>query len=262
MGDVSLDDRDRARSLQGPGRGDLGDPVVWTPRDPRLARLAAQVRRLCARGHAALSRCSSGLPGLDAVLGGGFAMAAVHELVAAREGSAACTVALRTAACAAGGHKWIFYIDTNRDLYPPGVVQLGVPLGRLVVVRVGRPAEALWVGEQTLRCRAVGAVVLPLRDVEAHASRRLQLAAEAGGGVGLLIRSDPRGGHTFAASRVRFEPLVGEGANRRVLVTVLKLREGRPREPVVVEFPDAADVVSVHAVPVDGAGAARRRAGG
>jgi protein ImuA len=147
-------------------------------------------------------------------------------------------------------------------LYPPGVAQLGVPLGRLAVVRTSRPADALWACEQMLRCQAVAAVVLPLRTLDGYTSRRLQLAAETGGSLGLLVRGDEHGEPTFAASRVRLEPLVGPAGGRCMRVTVLKIREGRPREPFVVELPDAADAVPAHAVPADGAGAARRRTGG
>lgn len=209
-----------------------------------------------------LHRCPSGLPELDAALGGGFAAAAVHELVAARDGTAVYTVAIKTAARAAIQNRWIFYIDTTQDLYPPGLLGLGVPLGRLVVIRTTRTADALWVCEQTLRCRAVAAVVLPLRTIDARASRRLQLAAEAGGNLGLLLRREERGGPTFACSRLRFEPLAGRVGVRRMRVTVLKLREARPCEPFVVELPDAADSVPAHAVPLDRAGMARRGVGG
>jgi protein ImuA len=262
--------------------------MIATPKNPRLVELAEQIRQLHYHGRTPPPRCPSGLPALDAALGGGFVMAAVHELVAANEGAPAHSMALRMAAQAAGRHKWIFYIDTQQELYPPGVAQLGVPLGRLMVVRALRSADALWVCEQALRCQAVAAVVLPLRSIDAYTSRRLQLAAEAGGSLGLLICQDQHGGHTFAASRLRIEPLVspaeerekkagtgtaGEpfartspgwrGASPRFFrVTVLKLREGRPREPFVVEWPDAADFVSASAVPVDRAGPARRCVGG
>lgn len=239
-----------------------GEFAAWTPRNPRLAQLAEQIRRLQQRGHGPPAHCPSGLPALDAALGGGFALAAVHELIAVDDGVAACSVALRAATRAAGDHKWIVYIDTRGDLYPPGVAQLGVPLGRLLIVRATRAADALWVGEQTLRCRAVAAVVLPLRTLDAYTSRRLQLAAEAGRGLGLLIRRDASGGPTFAASRVRLEALVGAGAGRCLRATVLKLREGRPGGASIVELPDAADVVPVHAVSADGAGAPLRRASG
>jgi hypothetical protein len=105
--------------------------------------------------------------------------------------------------------KWVFYIDTGGDFYPPAAAQLGLPLERLLVVRAKRNADALWVCEQALRCQAVAVVVLPVRTIDTYASRRLQLAAETGGGLGFLLRSDARGGHTFAATRLRLDPLPG-----------------------------------------------------
>ena len=190
------------------------------------------------------------MPELDAALGGGFVTAAIHELIAPQDGVAAHSLALHVAARAAGRHKWIFYIDTQLDLYPPGVAQLGVSLGRLMIARTPHVADALWVCEQVLRCRAVAAVVLPLRTLDGYASRRLQLAAEAGGGP------------TFAASRLRCTSLAGEPGVRRMLITVLKVREGRPGEPFAVEWPDAPDSVPAHSIFADGAGVARRRLGG
>jgi protein ImuA len=251
------------RSASDVGRGGptLQRPTA-TGKNPRLAELAEQIRQLHCRYRTSASCCPSGLPELDAALGGGFVMAAVHELVVANEGAPAASVALWTATQAAGRQKWILYIDTRHELYPPAVAQLGVPLGRLMVVRASRAADALWVCEQALRCQAVAAVVLPLRSIDAYASRRLQLAAEAGGSLGLLICQDQRGGHTFAASRLRIEPLIGPEGARQVRITVLKLREGRPGEPFVVEWPDAADSVPASAVLGDRAGATRRCVGG
>jgi protein ImuA len=233
-------------------------PAAWIPKNPRLARLAEQIRKLQADRRPPSHRCASGLPGLDDALGGGFALASLHELLAPLDGGPAESIALLTAARAAGEHRWIIYIDARGDFYPPGAVQLGVPLGRLLVIQVSRHAEVLWVSEQALRCRAVGAVILPVRRIDRYVSRRLQLAAENGGGLGLVIQSEPRPGHTFAASRLRLDPLVGEAETRRALVSVLKLREGRPVEPFVVELPDAAGALPAHAGSGDRAGQARR----
>jgi len=182
----------------------------------------------------------------------------VHELLAPVDGAPVRSVALLAAGRAAGEHRWILYVDTGGDFYPPGAAQLGVPLERLLVVRAARRVDALWVSEQALRCRAVAAVVLPVRRVDAYISRRLQLAAESGGGLGLVIQSEPRPGHTFAASRLRLDPLLGEAETRRVLVSVLKLREGRPPEPFVLELPDAAGAVRAHAGSGERAGQTRR----
>ncbi len=241
-----------------------GENCEGVSRDPRLVGLAAQVRRLQRRHRVCdkARRCASGLAELDEVLGGGFVRGGVHELVAAREGAAAYTVALRTAARAASANKWLFYVDVGQDLYPPALAQMGVPLGRLIVVRTAWLTDALWVCEQVLRCRGVGAVVLPVRKLDAYVSRRLQLAAEAGEGLGLLIRREADGGQIFAASRLYFEPMIGGKGSRRMRVSVLKLREGRPCEPFVVELPDAADFMSVAAGPIDRAGPACYRASG
>jgi hypothetical protein len=338
-----------------------------------LRRFSAERRQRCAGGRgatedeAAEERCTSGLAVLDGALRGGLARGAIHELLAAGDG-AALSVALLFAARAVARSGWVMFVETRGDgaakqqsdeagsveLYPPGVAALGVPLERLVVARAADPVDALWVCEQALRCRAVAAVIAPLGRIEPYASRRLQLAAEAGGGVGLIVarrgappryqdtkngegengggeQSDgaterrrdqgiegPRdrgmgrpgptppwsalGGGTvcgggvsgdpartatgaaFAATRILFQPLVGGTEGRRMLVSVLKVREGRPPEPFVLELPDAVDAISAgaggssapserepphaagnvpaHAVSVDRPGAAGRAAAG
>jgi hypothetical protein len=151
--------------------------------------------------------------------------------------------------------KWLIYVDAGDDFYPPAAAALGVPLDRLIVVRASRPRDVQWVCEQALRCRAVAALIAPTLRADANLSRRLQLAAEIGGGLGLLLRSDQGQGHTFAASRLRLDPLPANhpGPNetlpnqrngsqqssalrsrageRRVRISVLKVRDGRPGDP-------------------------------
>lgn len=186
---------------------------------------------------------------------------------------------------------WVFYIDTEGDFYPPAAAQLGLPLERLLVIRTRRTADALWVCEQALRCQALAAVVLPIRTLDAYVSRRLQLAAEVGGGLGFILRRETRGGQTFAATRLRLDPLPGSGlclagrrptgtsaatqpdplrdknptpcvardgapaqggvsatdasagsldGQRRMRITLLKLRDGRPAAPFELTLPLAA----------------------
>ena len=102
-------------------------------------------------------------------------------------------------------------------------------------------------------------MILPLRSLDARVSRRLQLAAETGGNLGLLIRSDIRGGPTFAASRLRFEPLPGAACGRRLLVSVLKLREGRLPPPFELELPDAHAFAQDRVLPVSSPPQKKRR---
>jgi hypothetical protein len=221
-------------------------------RRARLAELAEQVAHIQARhrgGQRAGQRCSSGLPELDALLGGrttfGFALGAIHELVAEERlmGAPLRTIALLAAAQAAGRHQWIFYIDAAGDFHPPGAAQLDVPLDRLIVVRCRWRNQALWAAEQALRCRGVGATILPLPTLDTTISRRLQLAAEAGGGLGIILQqAGGRRGRrplqpTFAATRLWIEPCAGADDLRRVRVNGLKLHEGRPAAPIELTLP-------------------------
>jgi protein ImuA len=145
------------------------------------------------------------------------------------------------------------------ELYPPGLQQLGTPLGRLLVIRTHHALDLLWACEQALRCRAIGAVIAKPERLDAYSSRRLQLAAETGGGLALLLRDAATMGRqpTFAASRLQFDPVTNEwspgreSAGRRMQVTVLKLREAAPGATTIMELPDATHHVPASAVPVD-----------
>lgn len=203
--------------------GPVGERLA---RRRRLAELAERIRRLQSAYRPTRGRCPSGLAELDAALGGGFVFGAVHELLASAEGAPARSLALWLAARAvetscsaeaaiasdgttgtAGSFRWVCYIDTAGDFYPPAAAQLGVPLDRLLIIRAPHGSDALWAAEQALRCPAVAAVVLPIRTVADRAARRLQLAAEIGGGLGFLVCRETPSGHGFAATRLRVEPL-------------------------------------------------------
>jgi protein ImuA len=104
------------------------------------------------------------------------------------EGGGAGTLALIAAreACLAGGV--LVVMDRWRRFYPPAAAGLGIPLETMIVVRPQNAREELWALDQALRCGGVAAVWAPLENVADHAFRRLQLAAEAGGVLGLLVR--------------------------------------------------------------------------
>lgn len=110
---------------------------AWLPKNPRLARLAKQIRSWRNGGLASPPRCPSGWSPLDGALGGGFVTAALLDFIAPVEGAAAWTVALRVAGRAAAAHCWVLYVDMPGDLCPPALQPLGVPLERLLVARAG-----------------------------------------------------------------------------------------------------------------------------
>ena len=137
-----------------------------------------------------------GVASLDQALAGGLACGALHEIgpAAPLQGAAAgfATALAARALRGRGRAVWIqpdFAITEAGALYGPGLDLMGLPMERLVILRVPRPRDALWAMEEALKCRAVGAVVAELASAEADltATRRLALAAREGGGLGLIL---------------------------------------------------------------------------
>ncbi|MGG5822312.1 ImuA family protein [Falsiroseomonas sp. HW251] len=185
-----------------------------------LAALRARVGRLERAGAAAaLARSQAGVVHLsediDAHLPqGGLARAGLHEVLAAEPGAAAGFAAVilgRT-----GGP--VLWIGPDPDAWPSGLVRYGLSPAELVLVRAPRPADGLWAMEEALRCAAVGGALLALSDIDLTAARRLQLAAEAGGALGLLLRPDTEeAGPSAALTRWRVDALAGSGGSAHSL---------------------------------------------
>jgi protein ImuA len=156
-----------------------------------------------------------GVGGLDAALQGGLAYGALHELAPAAPAQlgAALGFALTLAALAATDSRAVLVIQTDFAAleagapYGPGLELLGLPLQRLVLLRLPRPLDLLAAFEEALRSRAIAVVLAELAETvtaaaaDLTATRRLSLAARAGGGLGLLLRYQPSALPTAATTR-------------------------------------------------------------
>jgi hypothetical protein len=93
----------------------------------------------------------------------------------------------------------------------------------MLLIRTRDPKESLWAAEQMLRCPLFGAVLGWPATITDRNVRRLQLAAEAGGSLGILYRP-PRAARELspAALRLRLSPQVDGLA-----VEIQKVRGGR-----------------------------------
>jgi protein ImuA len=144
-----------------------------------------------------------GVPALDEALQGGLAFGALHELAPASElqlGSA-LGFGLAIAALAAADGRQVLCIATDYaalaagTLYGLGLDGFGLAMERLLILRVAHPRDALWGFEEALKCPALAAVLTELPEAGAAAdftaTRRLSLAAQAGRGLGLLLRHRP-----------------------------------------------------------------------
>ena len=109
-----------------------------------------------------------------------------------------------------------------------------MPLDRLLLLRPPSPREEIWAVAECLRCPAVAAVIAAVPKLTRVEARRLQLAAERGGGVGLLMR--PQNADVYAAAtRWGVAPAPGDAAVQRWQVQLLHGHGGRVGQHVILE---------------------------
>lgn len=144
-----------------------------------------------------------GCDGIDAALGGGLGAGALHEVApaAALQAGAASGFVLALAAQMDATRQtlkrtlWIRpgHVDGETGgLYGHGLTAFGLPLDRVLMLRVTQARDVFWAMEEALRCRALGCVIAELPNdgpaADLTATRRLTLAAREGGGFGFLLR--------------------------------------------------------------------------
>jgi protein ImuA len=161
-----------------------------------LAALRAELRALEASGFRRREVLPFGVAALDGRLAdGGLRLNALHEAAPASGDMADdCAATLFVAGIAARAWGPVLWVVRRRDLFAPGLSQSGLDHRRLIYAEARDDAELLAVMEEGLRHRGLGAVIGEVRRADMTATRRLQLAAEGGRTVALLMRRQARGG--------------------------------------------------------------------
>ena len=221
----------------------------------RIAALRAEIAALAesARGGARAS-LPFGLAAIDRRLaGGGLAVEALHEVAGAAPGqsddAAATLFAAAIAARRAGGSGTILWALSRRDLFAPGLAQAGLAPERLLYAECRREEEVLAVMEEGLRHGGLAAVVGEVGRANMAATRRLQLAAEEGGTMALMLKrwrrsgEDPLALPSAAVTRWRLAsapsaPLPVPGIGRACWRLELARQRGGEPFTLVVEAPD------------------------
>jgi protein ImuA len=179
--------------------------------------------------------------GIDTALpGGGLARGAIHEILVVDSGcsTAFCGYLLSRAG---GLACWIMPPRATDIPWPAGLLAQGLDPACLILVEAAGQ-DALWAAEQALRSPALAAVAAVLPPLDLAAARRLQLAAEAGGTLGLILRPDTahpgeapaQRSPTVARTRWRITALPGQGGSAHRLgaarwrVALLHARGARP----------------------------------
>lgn len=229
----------------------------------RLERLRAEMRTIAAAGRDPAVVLPFGVSDLDARLaGGGLADAGVHEAAGASDGysdDAAATLFLAgIAARRAGRRGTVLWVVARRDLFAPGLAQAGLSPSKLLVAEAGCDADVLAVMEEGLRHGALSAVVGEIGHAGLTETRRLQLAAEEGGTMALLLRrwrkDDPLGEPSSALTRWRIgsapsAALPMPGVGRARWHVELARQRGGPGFSLLLEASDAQGRLAVPALP-------------
>ena len=206
-----------------------------------IESLRAQVHQIEGRRRRAASVLPFGLAEVDSRLpGGGLALDALHEVAGggngAIDGAAAALFAAGIAARTRGKVLWCL---TRPDLFAPALSQAGLKSDRVIYLEGGDEKTVLACFEEGLRHGGLGAVVAEVARLPMTASRRLHLAAEGSGTIGIALRRWRRqaeasdfGQPTAATTRWRISvlpstPLPVPGVGRpRWLVELIRCRAG------------------------------------
>jgi protein ImuA len=197
--------------------------------------------------------------------GGEFQYGAVHELLSDPRSPAPKTIALLLASAAqrqreTSGGGAVVWSDPAHEFYPPALLSssseasaTSLDLRRLILLRCDNPADELWALAECLRCKGVSATVASISRLTQLQARRLQLAAECGGGIGLFMRPYVAKSHVpyAAATRWRVRPASGTEQTQRWSVELLHGHGGQIGQVVLIEVNRETRVVRASAPITD-----------
>ncbi|MCV9937415.1 damage-inducible protein [Boseaceae bacterium BT-24-1] len=208
---------------------------------PALQSLRDQIERIEGRSTRDRTALPFGVAAMDSRLpGGGLALGALHEVGGGGQGAIdGAAAALFTAGVAARTPGKVLWCMTQCDLFAPSVAQAGLLPDRVIYVEAADDKTVLACMEEGLRHGGLGSVVGEVTRLSMTASRRLQLAAEGTGSIGIALRRWLRepdvsdfGQPTAAMTRWRVSvlpstalPVTGVGRHRW-LVELIRVRAG------------------------------------
>jgi len=169
-------------------------------------------------------RLSTGLDGLDQLIGGGWLMGSLVEILAAGPGLGELSLLMPAIAHCTHRGRGAFWLPAEALPYAPALQQAEVNLAGLCLVATADERQRLWAAEQCLRSGACDLVLIAgLKDVPLRNLRRLKLAAAAGGSIAFLHRGERTAAQPSPADmRLRVRRLPGPTA--AIQVSVLKCR--------------------------------------
>jgi protein ImuA len=228
-------------------------PHITTLRAGRIARAADLLRKGSTKGPKGRLCTRANVAEIDDALPWGGFPPGLHEIAATYGDAAKIGFVMSLIGQRPGPVLWCRSRRTALeagDPYGPGIARLGLPPDRLILVEAAKPAELLWAMEEGARTKGLAAVVADGISPDLTASRRLQLAAEAGGGLAFLLTTGRQNAPSTALTRwfVGSAPSQPEadGPGRPCWkIELWRCRGGGRPQEWMVEWDDAALSLSV-----------------
>ena len=238
----------------------LAHPPTGQPHPGPIADLLEAITHLTSKPNQSTAHhpLLTNWPEIDLVLGGGakpggLSRGAVHEWVGLIEPASddamvgercrrtddwlpPLTMLMHLAAGAlradrVSGRHCVLWIGPRCWVYPPALVNRhhSTLLARSIFISPVTVPERMWAIDVALRSRGVSAVIADATGVRMPESRRFQLAAGAGGTLGLLVRP-PREARELSAARTRWlvTPAPSPTTEPRWTVELLRCKGVRP----------------------------------
>jgi protein ImuA len=211
------------------------------------------------KAHTASPPLVTGLPALDGLPpGGAFTSGAVHEVLSDSGPALLLPLLIARAAVKRG---WVVWCDLNREFYPPAAAAVGLRLSRLLILQSMNAKEETWAATECLRCSGVSACIVATGHLSFLQARRFQLAAERGGGIGLLLRPIAAMSQPYAAAtRWLATPAPGERKVQHELLKLVHGHGGRIGESVLLEVCRETDHVRAISAVANRTGETKREA--
>ncbi|MFG1393439.1 ImuA family protein [Xanthobacter agilis] len=185
---------------------------------PNVAFAGAAGGRNWDRGARTPQPLPLGAPDVDAALGGGLRCGALHEAAGAPgdEGALSAFALGLAARAAIRLRRPVLLVRQDMAeweagrLHGPGLAALGLPPEALLLVRVRKPQDVLFVMEEGLKCAGLSVVLgeflSPVPEV-LTATRRLALAVRGSDRLGLMLRHKADPSPSAALTRWRISTL-------------------------------------------------------
>ena len=142
--------------------------------------------------NAGLSGLDTGFAPLNKLLRtGGWPRSSLIEIQVDEWGQGELQLLLPMMAALSQKKQQLAWIAPPYTPYAPALQAAGVDLDYLLIIEQSEAADIAWAAEKCLRNAAAALVIFCLPVVDARHIRRLQVAADTGGNIGILLHCGP-----------------------------------------------------------------------